>query len=417
MKHCILQIWSTSSLNALFVIHPYGETDAGDIYSLAFSYTPAPPSAPSSDEAEERKQSGSRPEKDRATLFFGCQNTSLQWIDLSSATLSPSPSSGRSRPKDARLQAVISGEGETTAESSSDYDYGAELEYEYEFDFDSAGDEDEEDEDEDTILVSDDHDHPTDDSLPSPSQQRPRPQPSLRKRQSTPRQQQMRPPKKPHKFFDSQPRGSQSRLPTLSNGSGLSRIGSSSSIDSTTQPTFTSRTKRAQRRSPRVLRVPASNVLESAHYGYIYCMTLVPTSSSPAGAKPFGDYTASAPTISTSNSSSDWGEIRFVSGSGDEDVKLWSFNPSPPSPFSSSSSSPCPPAPILQRTFNLPPLPTICPETISCGGAVLSVLVRNNCVYAGCQDGLVVVWGLDDGSLVRCMVGKEVSLPDVSDLT
>lgn len=379
------------------MIHPHGETDAGDIYSLAFSYTPAPPSSSSSNK--------SKGEKDRAILFFGCQNTSLQWIDLSSGTLSPplaSPSSSallssdERRPKDARLQAVLlatTGEGE----SSSDYDYGAELEYEYEFDFDSAEDEGDHDgeEDEDTIFIGVSDDHPTDDSLPSSSHQ-----PSVQKRPS--RQKQARPappPKKPHKFFDSQHRGSQSRLPTLSSTTApLSRADSSSSIDSTSK-----KQAKRRRRRPRVLRVRSENVLESAHYGYIYCMALVPSSPSPSGGarRPFGDYAASSSFAPTTSDSSGWDEIRFVSGSGDEDVKLWSFNPSSPSPSSH-------PSPILQRTFNLPPLPTICPETLSCGGAVLSVLVRNNCVYAGCQDGMVVVWGLEDGSLVRCLAGKEV---------
>ena len=45
----------------LYVIIPEGETDAGEIFSLTYSPT-------------------------LSTVYFGCQNTSLQWLDLSQAT-------------------------------------------------------------------------------------------------------------------------------------------------------------------------------------------------------------------------------------------------------------------------------------------------------------------------------------------
>lgn len=53
-----MRIWSTSSLSALYVIVPHLDTDSGDIYS--FTYSPI-----------------------LSTVYFGCQNTSIQWLDLS----------------------------------------------------------------------------------------------------------------------------------------------------------------------------------------------------------------------------------------------------------------------------------------------------------------------------------------------
>ena len=49
------QVWSTETHTLLFILNPHFDTDAGDIFSAAWS--------PSS-----------------STLYFGCQNTSLQWF-------------------------------------------------------------------------------------------------------------------------------------------------------------------------------------------------------------------------------------------------------------------------------------------------------------------------------------------------
>jgi di- and tripeptidase len=53
-----VRIWSTSTLSILYVIIPHLDTDSGDIYSLTYSPT-------------------------LSTVYFGCQNTSIQWLDLS----------------------------------------------------------------------------------------------------------------------------------------------------------------------------------------------------------------------------------------------------------------------------------------------------------------------------------------------
>jgi di- and tripeptidase len=54
----LFQIWSTQTLQPLSIIHPYHESDAGDLFCLTYSL-------------------------DLDTLFIGCQNASIQWIDLS----------------------------------------------------------------------------------------------------------------------------------------------------------------------------------------------------------------------------------------------------------------------------------------------------------------------------------------------
>src|SRR5688572_22965880 len=52
-----VRIWSGKTLNILYTIIPYLENGSGDIFSLAWSPI-------------------------LQHLYFGCQNTSLQWLDL-----------------------------------------------------------------------------------------------------------------------------------------------------------------------------------------------------------------------------------------------------------------------------------------------------------------------------------------------
>lgn len=323
----LIQIWSTSSLSPLYVIHPHGETDAGDIYSLAFSYTPADPSNSSAE---------------KAILFFGCQNTSLQWIDLSSTKLyppAPQPTTavgGLIQPKPTRLIAVSG----SATESSSEY----ELEYELEFEFEG------EDEDyiDHTVDDADDelqHVQDENNSVSSPNLSH------LASRLNPPRRPSPRPPKKLHKFFDSQPRGSQNNIPTVATLStspsssavndahsysiprntsfssigSIERSGSSlkTTQDSSVRRVITASNAKSTKRShrPRVLRVSSANVVDSAHYGYVYCMAIVPAPVAGAQLRPFGSYEPELRFQSTSNAREN-GEIHFVSGSGDEDVKV-----------------------------------------------------------------------------------------------
>lgn len=139
-------------------------------------------------------------------------------------------------------------------------------------------------------------------------------------------------------------------------------------------------------------------------------MALVPPRPSESVLKPVGEY---EPERTFNNdqydnqSGREKGEIRLVTGSGDEDVKLWSL--------SHRSDSPSPPTPRLIHTFTPPPPSDANAKcsSIACGGAVLSVMVKNGCIYAGFQDGVVVVWDLSTKVVVRAIVTKKVSFSDL----
>lgn len=165
-----LQVWSTDTLAPLYVIVPNGGTDAGDIFSLTFS-----PSL--------------------STLYFGSQNTSLQWLDLS---------------------------------------------------------------------------HP--DQLPSA-------------------QPETRPPSKRDKFFESGARAG-THTPSYY-------------AQRHARPLPLNLHVLAVADEPKTLHVPAGNVVDSAHYGYIYCMALLPSPH----------LTASDPVRAD-------GAVELLTGSGDEDVKV-----------------------------------------------------------------------------------------------
>lgn len=53
-----VKIWCTSNLSLLYTIVPYLDSESGDIYSITYS-------------------------PKLSTVYFGCQNTSIQWLDLS----------------------------------------------------------------------------------------------------------------------------------------------------------------------------------------------------------------------------------------------------------------------------------------------------------------------------------------------
>ncbi|TFY73639.1 hypothetical protein EWM64_g10374 [Hericium alpestre] len=114
-----------------------------------------------------------------------------------------------------------------------------------------------------------------------------------------------------------------------------------------------------------ILSIPASNVIDSAHFGYVYCMTLVPST------REGSDDLARA--------IEGQGNVHLVTGSGDETLKLWL----------------CAPEPKLLHTFE-------CQH-----GAVLSLATREELVYAGCQDGYVKVWDTQTRTLVRTIIVHE----------
>lgn len=91
--------------------------------------------------------------------------------------------------------------------------------------------------------------------------------------------------RKAHKFFDSYPQYERKPADIFANNGVGSRLRGASSpdLDSLVPPT------------QGYLSVPASNVIDSAHYGYIYCMALV-------------------------NGPDD--DVQLATGSGDESVKV-----------------------------------------------------------------------------------------------
>ncbi|KAJ3742937.1 hypothetical protein DFH05DRAFT_1526431 [Lentinula detonsa] len=107
--------------------------------------------------------------------------------------------------------------------------------------------------------------------------------------------------------------------------------------------------------SPEVprLEVPSTNVIESEHFGYIYCMTVLDE-------REFG--------------------VTLATGSGDETVKVWRCTTLGPS---------------LIHTFE-------------CNyGAVLALVAHGETVYGGCQDGHIKIMDLETKTLVRSIIVQE----------
>ncbi|KZS96118.1 glutathione degradosome [Sistotremastrum niveocremeum HHB9708] len=232
-----VRIWSTVDLAPLYVINPYLEAEAGDLFSLAYS-----------------------PVLD--TLYIGCQNTSLQWINLSK----PDVKSGSQTPPSGSL---------------------------------------------------------------------------------TP---------KWHRFFDSFPQAE--RKPPGEDSPNLTKTLLSLRRDS--RPSVITRTTAT-------LQITAQNTIDSAHFGYMYCMALTPS-----------------PLEVSDDEAREDGAIELVTGSGDETVKVWSCSEK---------------GVTWVHTFS------------GCDGGVLSLVARNGTIYAGCQGGHVKVYDLDTRTLVRTIM-----MPDNSDI-
>ncbi|KAA8909966.1 hypothetical protein FN846DRAFT_775710 [Sphaerosporella brunnea] len=103
-----------------------------------------------------------------------------------------------------------------------------------------------------------------------------------------------------------------------------------------------------------LLEIEPSNIVQYAHFGYVYCMLVIPASQIGQGSE---------------------GEV-LLSGGGDGDVKLWAID--------SSSGA----------ISELHPLS---------GGdsGVLSMVVKDTMLYCGLTDGEVCIWDLDTLQLVR----------------
>ncbi|KAF8630926.1 hypothetical protein AX17_005283 [Amanita inopinata Kibby_2008] len=230
-----IRIWSTTTMLPIYVIDPYLESDAGDIFSLAWS-----PSL--------------------QMIYIGCQNTSLQWFDFHEPL--PRPSSVTSV-----VDLSSSRSGTLTPSSSPTY-------------------------------------------------------------------------RKAHKFFDSYPRYKRRAADIYANNTFRGDRCSSDSDRESSPP------------APQaVISIPASNVIDSAHYGYIYCMTNLESATA-----------------------------QLATGSGDETVKVWSCSKE---------------GPTLLSTFEFT------------HGAVLALAARGDTLYAACQDGYVKVLDLETQTLVRTIIVQE----------
>ncbi|KAK7689745.1 hypothetical protein QCA50_006384 [Cerrena zonata] len=84
-----VRVWSTTTHTLLFILNPHFDTDSGDIFSLAWS--------PSS-----------------STIYFGCQNTSLQWFTFAPDLENTSGTPTHQQSLETALQAAGSTNGTAT---------------------------------------------------------------------------------------------------------------------------------------------------------------------------------------------------------------------------------------------------------------------------------------------------------------
>ena len=247
----MLQVWSTITMTPIYVIEPYLETDAGDLFSLVWSST-------------------------LQTIYVGCQNTSLQWLDFH--------------------------------ETISYLDSG------------------------------------TSDTGLSPGSSRAlTPSTSFRR---------------VHKFFDSYPQYERRAADIYAkNVSCIDRYSSDSERESTTP-------------APQAaISIPGQNVIDSAHYGYIYCMARLEIS-----------------------------EAQLATGGGDETVKVRNI-------VAGIMTS-------VKRSFQI----WACSKEVTAlrttfefsHGAVLALIAKGDTLYAGCQDGYVKVLDLETQTLIRTIKVQEV---------
>ncbi|KAI0293587.1 Zn-dependent exopeptidase [Russula brevipes] len=158
-------------------------------------------------------------------------------------------------------------------------------------------------------------------------------------------------PRRAHKFFNSYPRF-QRRSPDLEAVNGINNpvVATDGHVVFVSPPT-----PRAE------FNIPPQNVIDSAHYGYVYCMVLMPTARQGVTGVTHKDGL-------------------LATGSGDETVKVWKCSPNGLELLS----------------------------TIECThGAVLSLVTREDILYAGCQDGYVRVWDMQTNAFIRTIIVHE----------
>jgi di- and tripeptidase len=243
-------------MTPIYVIEPYLESGAGDIFSLVWS-----PSL--------------------QTIYIGCQNTSLQWLEFHASV--------------PRLRSAIS----VTDLSPS-----------------SSG----------TLTPIGSHS-----------------------------------PRRAHKFFDSYPQYERKAADIYANNSAtrLDRCTSDSERE------FLTPAPQA------VVSIPGSNVIDSAHYGYIYCMAILEIP-----------------------------DAQLATGSGDETVKVRRI------PSGSDYAFKC----LFQIWACSAEGTTLLTTFEFTHGAVLALTAKGDTLYAGCQDGYVKVLDLETQTLIRTIIVHEVIL-------
>jgi len=231
-----VRVWSTITMTPIYVIEPYLESGAGDIFSLVWS-----PSL--------------------QTIYIGCQNTSLQWLEFHASV--------------PHLRSAISVTDLSPCSSG-------------------------------TLTPIGSHS-----------------------------------PRRAHKFFDSYPQYERKAADIYAKNSAtrLDRWTSDSERE------FLTPAPQA------VISIPGSNVIDSAHYGYIYCMAILEIP-----------------------------DAQLATGSGDETVKIWACSAE---------------GTTLLTTFEFT------------HGAVLALTAKGDTLYAGCQDGYVKVLDLETQTLIRTIIVHE----------
>ncbi|KIJ54859.1 hypothetical protein M422DRAFT_64082 [Sphaerobolus stellatus SS14] len=356
-----VRIWDTRTLTLLYILTPHLDTSAGDIFSL--TYSPI-----------------------LQTLYFGCQNTSLQWYDFSKTK--PRRSSRRPGIKAVATSAVLEGAKihPTLANASRRSGHKSIASLAAEIGGAASGHSDLDASHSDQHHGDQENEHDSSDSEPAS------PNSDINLQQ-----------KKWHPFFNnttrfgrpgmSGPAASTSSVPQTPRSQSVNPNSSTLSLPGTGTST-------PLHQHPRLLQVSPQNMIHSAHYGYIYCMAILPSPLEGAferrsgSEKSFGS--PSNRPMSLDNSSWEWeNDILLMTGSGDETVKVWSLSPTTNS--SNSERAVAPGTPTLLKTFDVDQ------------GGVLSLIARDGTVYAGCQGGCVSVWDLETGSLIRVILCQENS--------
>jgi di- and tripeptidase len=311
-----LQIWSTRSLSCLYVLNPWLESDAGDIFTLAWCPT-------------------------SSTIYLGCQNTSVQFFDC---------------------RHLIPGDGDVNAGGSSSLDGGSSLS--------------------DDAAMSTSHVPSLSVTVSGTG--------SVRKT-------------KVHKFFNSYPQYERKPADALAvNGvastddTGLSGSASpvltgttSSSNFSTIHTSNGDGVNQSQEyasssppkqvvieSSPEVLDVLPQNAVDSAHFGYVYCMALIPST------RDGSDDVLASDSGGQGMAMAKWTN-HLVTGSGDETLKVWRRHPARAGQEQLAGLDDG----NEQKKGSLELV-----HVFEVGrGAVLSVVTRGETVFAGCQDGYVTV--------------------------